>query len=538
MCGLFGNVGKNSLIETIKGLKKLEYRGYDSCGIAFFNKKYVIKKKIGDVSKLNKYKFKSEISIGHTRWATHGSINKKNCHPHSSKNFILCHNGIIDNYIELRNKYNIKTIGQTDSEVIVHLLECLYENDTLEAIYRLSKLLKGTYSFLIINKREKRIYFLKKISPLYIALSNNNVYITSDISSLCIKKCYKVLDDTIGYIDYQNYFIYKGDISFDNNNLDLLIKPKRNKHYMLDEIEDINLYINNVLNMKINDDIKELLLKSDSINFIACGSSYNATLFIKYILDNKNICSNCYIASEVINSNIYISKNPLFIYVSQSGETIDVYNVMKKYSNYKSIALTNKKSSLIAKEANYNIYLNSGPELSVAATKTYILEVLTLYYLFTEDKYSISKLKEYLCKIDKIELGNYAKKLKNEKNIFILGSQLEYASCLEVGLKMREVAYINAIMIPIGEIKHGSLALIKKGVYYILLDMYDRYNSSNKEIISRGGKGIIFNKMYINNPLNALIEVIQLDLITYYIALNNKYSIDKPRNLAKSVTVS
>ncbi|MGM9972068.1 MAG: isomerizing glutamine--fructose-6-phosphate transaminase [Anaeroplasmataceae bacterium] len=537
MCGLIGMIGNNSLDGVIEGLHRLEYRGYDSCGISYYDgNKYKVRKKCGGVSKLKKYTKASELAIGHTRWATHGSVSKINAHPHETLNFIIVHNGIIDNYLYLKEKYFLKPKSETDTEIVGLLLDYFYKDNTLEAIEKVCGLIEGTYSFLIINKNEKRIYFTKKINPLYITIKDN-ICITSDRNAYINDFFYTVLDNTIGYIDSKGYFIYKGDIVKEKIISNDLYKTKRNKHYMLDEIEDISDVCSNILKMSFSDEIKNLINKADSINFIASGSSYNASLVAVEILKNKNISSNAYIASEVIDNNIYISNNPLFIYVSQSGETIDVYKVMLKYEKYNSIAITNNKNSIIALKANHNIYMNSGTEFSVAATKTYISQALIFYYLFTGDKDSIIEFKNNLYKIDYSYTMEIARKLKKIKRLILIGSGIEYAVALEGGLKLREVAYITALTIPSGELKHGSIALVDNKTYYISLDMYNKASSKHYEIDSRGGKGIFLNKLYIPNILNSLYEAIILDLITYYIALYNGYSIDKPRNLAKSVTV-
>ena len=406
MCGIIGYVGKGNALNYLKnGLKTLEYRGYDSAGISFFeNNKIVTIKNVGNVGKLIKKipkKTKSDAGIGHTRWATHGKANIKNCHPHTShkRTVNLVHNGIIENYLELKNTYlkNIKLYGETDSEIVANLIEQYYlkKCDKLKSIHETVELLKGSYALAIIFADEPNtIYFAKHTSPLCIGITNNGKIISSDILGFCneAKKYYELKDGEFGRINKENFEIFdkngkKIDIFTKNltKNAKILSKNKY-KHYMKKEIYEIPKVILDTTKTYLSKNNPLKKIKKDYFDFlervrlIACGTSYHACLVCEKFLREYGFDASCDIASEFIYSPQVLSKNTLCIFVSQSGETADTISAVKLAKSYgaKTIAITNVETSNITKICDYVLPIKCGAEIAVASTKAYVAQLVVL----------------------------------------------------------------------------------------------------------------------------------------------------------------
>lgn len=591
MCGIVGAIGiKNTREFLIKGLKDLDYRGYDSAGVAF-NKKTGIEvfKSVGTVDKLD-----SQIScddsliclgIGHTRWATHGEPSTINSHPHVSMHgeFAIVHNGVIENYRSV--KENLVKLGyefksETDTEVIVNLLEYHYlENkDVLESIYVTMQELKGSFALAIIKKDDTdHIYFAKNRSPLLIGEGNDFKLLASDAMPMI-----KYTDKFIDLADYQYGFISSDKVTVLRNKKSVEVKyTKRNAellnrdlgdypHYMLKEIEEgpqcIKRIINNyfdgskyLFDHRLIEEIKE----AKDIIFLACGTSYHASLIGKRYFENINKHAEVFIASEWAYNPIVLSDKPFFIIVSQSGETADLIRCLDIINNRNShsLTITNTKGSTLEREATYSLLLYAGVEVAVASTKAYISQValLSLLVAATKNDYScVSNLKAVI-DAEQILINNHheckkvADELSKHQNVFFLGRGLDFAVAQEGSLKLKEITYIHSEALPGGELKHGPIALINNGTPVIvfitnpLIDLPIRSNIC--EVESRGAKvfTIVSKALRKDNDsiiipdvdlaLTPLVSVVVAQYISYYTALKLNLNIDKPRNLAKSVTV-
>ena len=590
MCGIMGYIGKkeNANKVLIDGLEHLEYRGYDSSGIAYIhNNKLIIQKEVGKIANLKKlinYDDKSHIGIGHTRWATHGTPSKINAHPHNYKSITIVHNGIIENYDEI--KTTLKNMGysfksETDTEVAAILLYEYYHKtkDMLLAIQKFKKRVIGSYAISIICiDNPDTLYIVKNHSPLIIGITNDSKYIASDVPAILnYTNKYLILEDgDYGIITANEVTIY--------NDLDKITNPKINiyegdnnvnskqgyDHYMLKEIYEQSDIPKNYLT--ITD--FSFLDKYKKITIIGCGSAIYAGYIGKYLIEKyAGIPVNIEIASEFRYKPFLLDKDTLVIAISQSGETADTLESVKivKDHHIDTLGIINVKESSIARIVDHVIYTKCGPEIAVATTKAYFNQVLILsmmaYYLSKDKKNK--NIKNYLKDLKclpiiieetlnrKQEYLNIAKKIVNTNDIFYIGREIDYGVSMEGSLKLKEIAYIHSESYPAGELKHGTISLIEKDlpVLGIVTDknIASKTISNLKEVKTRGAyviylttselkeavdfydEIIILKK--VNELLQPLINIIPLQLLAYYTAKLKNLDIDKPKNLAKSVTV-
>ena len=581
MCGIIGYVGKNNALKAlINGLKALEYRGYDSVGVAYFlNDKIKIIKDKGRINELeNNIDINDlpNIGIGHTRWATHGVPNKINAHPHSVGNITLVHNGIIENYLELKEElikhdYNFKS--DTDTEVACAYIDYLYKNnnDMLKTLHEIQNIFIGSYALcILINNDFNNIYITKKGSPLILGTNNAEKIIASDISAIIsYTKDYIILEDNdIGIINRDNYKIYNNNklvnkeiLTFDKN-IDSISKDGYD-YFMLKEIYEENELINNTLNHYFNNNLLSSLpdiSKYKSIYIVGCGSAYNAGLIGKYYIEKYlDIPVYVELASEFRYKKLFIKENDLVIAISQSGETADTIEAVKiaKERNAKVLGIINTYQSTIARLSDEVIYINAGIEVAVATTKAYSLQVLYLILLaLRNSNIVINNIDKEINTIYNYDYKKYIKHLVNTEHIFFIGRGIDYYLSVEGCLKLKEISYIHAESYAAGELKHGTISLIDKGTPVIAIitdnDIAKKTISNIKEVKARGAHVIIVASDNINIdkeiydeiisiPYNKyllpILSIISMQLLSYYVAKEKKCDIDKPRNLAKSVTV-
>lgn len=580
MCGIVGYIGKNNPKDILLNcLKKLEYRGYDSSGIALLNNKELqIIKSIGKIKKLeekinNTETINSNIGLAHTRWATHGKVNEENAHPHTYGKITLVHNGIIENASILKEElidegYSFNS--DTDTEVIACLIDKYYKDDIVFAINKVIELLKGSYALGIIIEGIDKLYAVKKDSPLVIGIGKEEYYLASDILALnnytseyILLEDYEVVAiDNKLTITKDNKIIKKEIIKLD---IEVTNDDKNGyDHYMLKEImEEPNLIRNLLSQIKEMPDIK----KYNEIHIIGCGSAYYAGMIAKSLIEEySNIKVICEIASEYRYKKVIYDKNTLAILISQSGETADTIAALRKAkdNNVDTLAIVNVKTSTIARESDKQIFIEAGSEIAVATTKAFILQVLVLSLLTLHNsKYKdvenimeeIHKLPIYIEEIlnKREDYLNIAKKIYKENNIIFIGRKIDYSLCLEGSLKLKEVSYIHSEAYQAGELKHGTISLINEGFYVfgIVTDdsIRDKTIANIEEVKTRGAIPIYIsnednnnydNKIIVKktNPfIQSMLIIPVLQLIAYEVAKLRKCDIDKPKNLAKSVTV-
>lgn len=587
MCGIASYAGDKNVIKTIMtGLKSLEYRGYDSSGIAYMkNGKINIIKKEGPIKNLDKildYDDEANIGISHTRWATHGGATDINAHPHRQGRITLVHNGIIENYNELREEliekgYVFNT--ETDTEVAAGIIDDLYneEGDMLKALNKATYVLKGSYAFNIINDDyPDTIFGIRKDSPLIVGTSNEGNILASDIPAIIhVTNKYIILNnydivvltkDNIKYYDRDLNEIHK-DIKIFNGDSEEISKNGYD-HYMLKEINEEGEVVKRILSLYTKDNkVGDIfnIKKYKSIDIVACGSAAFAGYIGKYYIEKyANIRTNVHYASEYRYQKNFFDKDTLVILISQSGETADTLAAMKLANEHDidTLSIVNRRDSSIARESKYVIYTPAGIEIAVATTKAYLAQVIILILLAIKnssmEEEGIRELKLLPNIITKyINDFNYkeiAKLVSDKKNIFYLGRGIDYYLALEGSLKLKEISYIHSEAFPAGELKHGSISLIDEdfGVIAIVLDksISDKTISNLKEVSSRGAEVIAItnidkddfstHKILLDNHsefLTPLTAIIPMQLLAYNTALIKGYDIDKPRNLAKSVTV-
>ena len=587
MCGIASYAGDKNVIKTIMtGLKSLEYRGYDSSGIAYMkNGKINIIKKEGPIKNLDKildYDDEANIGISHTRWATHGGATDINAHPHRQGRITLVHNGIIENYNELREGliekgYVFNT--ETDTEVAAGIIDDLYneEGDILKALNKATYVLKGSYAFNIINDDyPDTIFGIRKDSPLIVGTSNEGNILASDIPAIIhVTNKYIILNnydivvltkDNIKYYDRDLNEIHK-DIKIFNGDSEEISKNGYD-HYMLKEINEEGEVVKRILSLYTKDNkVGDIfnIKKYKSIDIVACGSAAFAGYIGKYYIEKyANIRTNVHYASEYRYQKNFFDKDTLVILISQSGETADTLAAMKLANEHDidTLSIVNRRDSSIARESKYVIYTPAGIEIAVATTKAYLAQVIILILLAIKnssmEEEGIRELKLLPNIITKyINDFNYkeiAKLVSDKKNVFYLGRGIDYYLALEGSLKLKEISYIHSEAFPAGELKHGSISLIDEnfGVIAIVLDksISDKTISNLKEVSSRGAEVIAItnidkddfstHKILLDNHsefLTPLTAIIPMQLLAYNTALIKGYDIDKPRNLAKSVTV-
>ena len=590
MCGIIGYIGKKNPIEfLIDGLKKLEYRGYDSSGIAIKDENSVqLIKSTGRIknleNKINNTKvLDGNIGIAHTRWATHGMPTVANAHPHKVSKVTLVHNGIIENAEELKAK--LMEEGQifksdTDTEVACAVINKYYTGNPISAITKATNILRGSYAFGIIFDDQAKLYAVRKDSPLIVGIGNYENYIASDIAAIInyTNKYMLLNDNEVIELSNDNIKIYKDnkeikkEVSTANISAEEADKGDY-KHFMLKEIMEEPLVLARTLNKYINDMSKIYDISGyEEIHIVACGSAMYAGLIGKNLIEEKaNI--KCFVecASEYRYEKVIYDRKTLVILVSQSGETADTIAAMRKAkeNDIDTLAIVNVKTSTIAREADNVIFIEAGPEIAVATTKAYLLQVAILslialraaYKKGLEQKYTeiLTEAKELPAKLQKV-LNDHDKFLKiaqdiyKNHDVFYIGRGVDYAMCLEGSLKLKEVSYTHSDAYQAGELKHGTISLIEKDtpVFAIISDdkIKNKTESNVIEVASRGAKVFtITNDINIKNHyfkyvvpkidyyFQPILIVPPLQLVGYYVGDLKGLDIDKPRNLAKSVTV-
>ncbi len=604
MCGIIGYIGKSEATGILlQGLKNLEYRGYDSGGIAVLNRnKLQVVKAKGEIKcleeKLGKSNLKGSLGIGHTRWATHGKANEINAHPHCSKHFAVVHNGIIENYKEIKESLAMSGItfeSETDTEVIPKLLELNYSGDVLQAIRKTVKLLEGSYALgIICTDHMESFYCTKKGSPLIIGIGEDENFIASDINPLLhyTNNAVYMEDGETAEITANHVAVF--DSSFAEIKKEIktiqLHKSAADKgdfeHFMLKEIYEEPAVVKASLHSVTDDgdavftdmpfgeaDFKNL----SRIYIVGCGSAYHVGLIAKYNFEKvAKIPAFAEYAGEFRYADTVIDESCLVIIISQSGETADSLAALKqaKEMGAKTISIVNVPESSIAKMSHYNILTLAGAEVAVATTKAFscqlcVLNMLCLYIarqrnacteVFSEIAVNMSrllpkKIERVLLKAD--ELKTLAKKIKDIDRCFFLGRNVDFGVSLEGALKLKEISYIDCVGYPASELKHGTISLIEKDTVCFGLissnDFLSKTVSNLTEVTARGARVIVFApeslaenlgqfETVITYPdsipfLTPSIEVIPLQLLAYYVAYERGLPIDKPRNLAKSVTV-
>ena len=583
MCSIIGYSGLESAAPIlVKGLQKMEYRGYDSVGIATESgKKIILKKGVGKVVEVNNSimldTLPGNIGIGHTRWATHGKVTEKNAHPHSSNSgkIAIAHNGIIENFEELKSELQNKGYkfqSETDTEVIANLIQLNFDEtaDVKQSIMKTVNQLKGHYSFVVIFE-DGTLAAARFHEPLIVGVGKNSHYISSDVLGFIEKT-----DDAI-YVDNEDFVIVDGSgihiFDFDGTSVKYQVTKVSKEfadvykgdfaHYTLKEISE---QPDTILRAVDNDQIEEFvdnIKQAKNLYITGSGTSYNAAEITKYLMSKfAKIKINTLISSELPFSPNEIEPNSTLITISQSGESADVLEAVKiaKESNAKILSIVNLLNSSLSQQSSLAIGLNCGPEIGVAATKSFTSQLSILYKICDQlcngcinpdwEKVS-SSISQILSNNSKIK--EIAKNLKDVSDIYVLGRGIHLPIAKEAALKLKELAYIHAEGIPAGELKHGPLALMDSNVYVIIINPNDStYNdtlNSANEIKARGAKiiGISDKKsnVYdywidipsIDEALYPLIEIVPIQLLSYYSALEKKTDPDYPRNLAKSVTV-
>ena len=606
MCGIVGYIGeKKATPILINGLLRLEYRGYDSAGIAVMEKNNIIvKKDKGRVNNLYNLEgidsLNGTIGIAHTRWATHGKPSKENSHPQldNSGSFAVVHNGIIENYHELRNfliEKGYKFLSQTDTETIPNLIHYYFtkENDVLKAIKNTCDDLKGSYALEILAAAESdKMFVVRKDSPLVIGKGNGENYISSDIPAiLSYTKDFYLLDDN------EIVELTKDNATFYDKDLNRIDKPIKSiewgaasaekdgyEDFMLKEINEQPNAIRETIGAKLDnghieiEDLnftKEYLESLNKIYIVACGTAMHAGLVAKTIFERLcKIPVEVDIASEFRYRDPIINEKTLAIYISQSGETADTIAALKlaKSKGAKTLAISNVIGSSITREADHSIYTHAGPEIAVASTKAYtsqvvLLNILGLYFaekLEVADLAEIKELKKDILRlpsqVEEIlknleEVKAFAKKVYKEKDMFFLGRGTDYAVSLEGSLKLKEISYIHSEAYASGELKHGPIALIENGITVVatMTDerLVEKSISNVQEVVTRGAKVLLITSEDIKNDgfdtvikipktnpfISPILSVIPMQVLSYYISKEKGLDVDKPRNLAKSVTV-
>ncbi len=582
MCGIFAYKGNGNAAEIVlNGLKKLEYRGYDSWGMAFKqDSKINIIKRVGRIGDFRENFPKSHLAIGHTRWATHGSVTEANAHPHLSNNkkIFVIHNGIIENYAELKEsliKKGYKFKSETDTEVIPNLIQENMKSSGFEdAVKKALKRLEGSFAIAAINNDSENVVAARKMSPMVLGLAKDGFFISSDAPAFLsyTNKAVSLDDNEMIVINRKikiiNFMTDK-EIKKEPETISLDFKESKKgkfRHYIIKEISEQEESIKRAIGQD-QDFIKNIasqIKNAFGVFFVACGTSYHACLSASYLFSKiakKHI--NVVLASEFRNYRHFLTENTLVIAVSQSGETADVLDAVRaaKERHSRIISIVNVPGSSLTRLSDELIMMNAGQEVSVLSTKSYTsqLAILTLLAYASISKFedgrelikkSASYVNEIISKnLNKLE--NLADMLKNKKDIFLIGRSLGFPTALEGALKIKEVSYIHAEGLAGGELKHGTLALIEKNVPVIVVSTDETKKdilNNALEIKARGGFIIGFNSensdvydYFIKIPLlenmEPILSIIPIQILAYYLAIKRGCDPDKPRNLAKSVTV-
>ncbi len=581
MCGIVGYKGnRESIPVLLNGLKSLEYRGYDSAGIAYVNGgKIKIKKSIGRVKNLESIlnDDNSNIGIAHTRWATHGGVTDKNAHPHKVGKITLVHNGIIENYEEIKNKLNVKLKSQTDSEIVCAYIDYLYSqnHDMLKTLSILEKTIKGSYALAIINDDEiDTLYGVRKNVPLILAKGENEYFLVSDMTAALkyTKQFYLLDNDDIVKISDKEYIydknlnlVKKKLLTFEGTSNDVMKGDY--PHFMLKEINEEPDVINNILSFYTTDGVFNENMpnfkKYKNIYFVGCGSaSYTADIAKKIFEKYADIKCEVFLASEFRYQKHFYDKKTLVIFISQSGETADTLEALRitKNDGIDTLAIVNVVGSSIAREAKKVLYIKAGCEIAVATTKAFTAQYLLLVLIALKmaginDLSNFNKINKNLTKVFEIDYKSYAKKIYKNSSTFFIGRGIDYGLCEEGSLKLKEISYINSSAFASGELKHGTISLIEEKTPVISIitdkDLALKTISNIKEVHTRGAYSLfitslnltgdfyddIINVPHIDEIIDPILVVASLQLLAYNVALLKGEDIDKPRNLAKSVTV-
>jgi len=605
MCGIVGYIGDRDLKEVLLGsLSKLEYRGYDSAGIAYNDDDClnIIKTKgrLKELDKIVSIENKTHGGIGHTRWATHGEPSYVNSHPHTNteEDIAVVHNGIIENYTKIKEWLQGKGVdfrSETDTEVVVHLIHHFYKGNLFEATMEATKMIEGSYALGVISPRHpNEIVAVKKDSPLILGVGENENFIASDIPAILeyTRKAYLLEDGEYALLKRDSIEIfdeYGEPVKRDVFEVDWDVTAAQKggyEHFMIKEIHEQPKAVRDTLMPRVSDgkinidelDLDEEAVKNiNTIHVVACGTAYHSGMIGKYIIErNARIPVEVSIASEFRYRNPILHKDDLMIIVSQSGETADTIAAMRegKKQGLKVVAITNVLGSTISRDADKVIYTHAGPEIAVASTKAYTTQVLCFYMLCMElslkkgmmDKETYKQnLSELILVPDKIQrlldskdvLQKIAYKQFNQPSVFFLGRGLDYAIALEASLKLKEISYIHSEAYAAGELKHGTIALIEEGTLVVASctqsDVYEKTISNIKEVKARGGYtiGVAFESktetekhtdgvIYLPDASDfvaPLLAIVPMQLFAYYMSVEKGCDVDKPRNLAKSVTV-
>ncbi|WP_103013543.1 glutamine--fructose-6-phosphate transaminase (isomerizing) [Clostridioides difficile] len=609
MCGIVGYLGSRKAAEVIvEGLSKLEYRGYDSAGVAVNSsneEELNIRKFKGRLSvlaeDLEKNPIDGNLGIGHTRWATHGEPSDVNSHPHfnQAKTIAVVHNGIIENYMEIKEELiseGVKFESQTDTEVIAHLVDKYYEGNLLDAVYKTISKLRGAYALGVICKEHgNELVAVRKDSPLVVGVGEGENFIASDIPALLkyTRDVYFLENGEVVHLKDENVTVYDSNRNLVEKEVfhvtwDVEAASKGGYDYFMSkEIHEQPTGVRETLERRLDDNgniildsiniSKEDLEKINKVYIVACGTAYNAGLLGKYVIEKfVNIPVITDIASEFRYSDPFVDENSLVILVSQSGETADTLAVLRdsKAKGARILSITNVVGSSIARESDDVFYTWAGPEVAVASTKAYTTQITSLYMIaldfaikkgtITREFYDsmISKMKEIPSKIQEIldneeYIKEVAKTVVSSEHAFYLGRGIDYSLAMEGSLKLKEISYIHAEAFAAGELKHGTIALIEKGTPVIAIatqeKLFEKMVSNMEEVRARGAYVVAIaqshNKdvekaadkiIYIPNSddiLSPILAVVPMQLLAYHVSVLRGCDVDKPRNLAKSVTV-
>ena len=605
MCGIVGYVGNRDCTDVlISALTKLEYIGYDSAGIAVMEKGQIsVEKSQGKLANLiakmeREHRPVGHCGIGHTRWATHGEPSDINSHPHGNKRVSIVHNGIIENYKELKTfleKEGYNFVSQTDTETVAKLLDYYYDGDPIATITKVLGEIEGSYALgILFRDFPDRIFAVRKDSPLIVGVGEGENFIASDVPAILkYTKQYYLLEqdeiatltaDEVRFCDVHKQPIKK-ELQIANFDMDAAEKGGY-EHFMLKEIHEQPHAINMTITPRITDGMPDLsecgltpeeLLKFRNIHVIGCGTAMHAGLVGKYVIEKlARISVNVDIASEFRYRNPILGKEDLVILISQSGETADTLAALKlaKEKGAKTLAFVNVKGSSIAREADMVIYTHAGPEISVASTKAYAVQLSAMYLLAFELAYANNSIDEAECKkltaslqdmpelIEKTlecekDCQFVGSKLVNTNSLLYIGRGMDYALSMEGSLKLKEISYIHSESYAAGELKHGTISLITDEMPVIAvatqMNLYEKTVSNIKEVKSRGASVIlvcneevdvdpdiadyIIRIPKVDDIMTPIIAVVPLQLIAYYTSVLKGNDVDKPRNLAKSVTV-
>lgn len=597
MCGIIGYTGSlDASGKLIKGLKSLEYRGYDSAGIAVYNSELnevIIAKSKGRVAQLEAKAngISGNTGIGHTRWATHGNVSDTNSHPHKFGNVTLVHNGIIENYESIKNQLGVagRLKSQTDTEVVAALIDNYYQigSNPSNAIIKAIKEIKGTFALgILFDDIPNKIYAVRNVSPIVCCKNDDGAYIASDITAIGeYSKEYFVLPElAIAEISRDGFNIYdfnanQVDIEYIELDWDINSSGKKDfPFYMEKEITEQPAAIQRIINDYVKNDLPcfniddKLFSNFDSITVIACGTAMHAGLIGKHLIEKLcRIPVNVCVASEYMYSLPIVNDRTLVICVSQSGETIDTLEALKyaQSNGAGSLAIVNVKASSIAMQADNVIYTNAGPEIAVASTKAYTTQVAVFYLIAAKIAYlrgTLSKddVKDFINELKKVpgavenvierreEMHRLSSGLLTAEHTFMIGRGLDYPALLEASLKLKEISYIHSEAFASGELKHGTIALITSKTPVIALitqkTLASKQQSNIREVQSRGARvitiathgisdNIDFALPTLKDDFNIIPAVVAMQLLAYYVSADKGLDVDKPRNLAKVVTV-